>query len=81
MRVDSAGAINSKSSVGFLYITAAYGVFAMSTLFVLLVMDPLECVLHALRLHWVEFQSKFYKADGTAFKPFCYRSILSRMDE
>jgi len=71
-----AGAINSDSSLGFVYITVGYAVFSASTFAVLLVMDPLECVLHALRLHWVEFQNKFYKADGTAFRPFCYRAIL-----
>merc|ERR1712139_127096 len=40
-------------------------------------MDSLECALHALRLHWVEFQSKFFYADGRPFKPFCHRRILA----
>ena len=43
-------------------------------------MDVLECFLHALRLHWVEFQSKFYKADGYKFHPFSYKALIEESD-
>eukprot|EP01040_Poterioochromonas_malhamensis_P002388 gene2388-2535_t len=60
------------------YIFIGYAVFAAVTFGVLLAMDVLECFLHALRLHWVEFQSKFYKADGYRFQPFSFRLILEK---
>lgn len=41
-----------------------------------MVMDSMECFLHALRLHWVEFQNKFYKADGYSFVPYSFRRLL-----
>jgi len=55
-----------------------YAVFAAVTFGVLLCMDVLECFLHALRLHWVEFQNKFFKADGYRFTPFDFRSIIEK---
>jgi V-type H+-transporting ATPase subunit a len=55
-----------------------YAVFAGVTFAVLLAMDVLECFLHALRLHWVEFQGKFYKADGYRFQPFDFKAVLGR---
>ena len=55
-----------------------YAVFAAVTIAVLLLMDVLECFLHALRLHWVEFQNKFYKADGYRFVPFDFHTVVER---
>lgn len=51
-------------------------VFIGATLGVLMIMDVMECFLHTLRLHWVEFMSKFYKGDGLKFQPVTIKSII-----
>lgn len=69
---------NTISANPFFLIGGLYG-FWGATLGVLLCMDQLECFLHALRLHWVEFQNKFYNADGIEFMPFSYSKLVDGM--
>jgi len=57
-----------------------FGAWFGATAMVLLGMDVLECFLHTLRLHWVEFQSKFYRADGVLFEPYSVRNLIALSD-
>jgi V-type H+-transporting ATPase subunit a len=54
----------------------SFFVFAAVTTGVLMFMDVMECFLHDLRLHWVEFQNKFYKGLGYKFMPLSHELTL-----
>ena len=54
--------------------------FISVTIGVLVCMDVMECFLHSLRLHWVEFQNKFFSGTGFLFEAYSFRKEIKKRE-
>ncbi|SAM02848.1 hypothetical protein [Absidia glauca] len=72
---------NFRGIGGTIGLFIGFAVWFTLTCCILIGMEGLSAFLHTLRLHWVEFDGKFYAADGHGFQPFSFKSVTLEVDE
>ncbi|EAT42023.1 AAEL006390-PA [Aedes aegypti] len=73
--------LKSTGYTGAIMIYVVFWPWAVLTIGILVGMEGLSAFLHTLRLHWVEFMSKFYEGLGYPFQPFSFKAILDAENE
>ena len=61
------------------FVWIGWAAFAALSAAILLAMEAFSALLHAIRLMWVEFSSKFYEGMGVKFQPISLKKAMKKI--
>ncbi|KAJ4403639.1 H(+)-transporting V0 sector ATPase subunit a [Neurospora sp. IMI 360204] len=76
-----AKALESRGIGGALFLVAAFAMFFVLSVIILIIMEGVSAMLHSLRLAWVESFSKFAEFGGWPFAPFSFKQQLEESED